>query len=179
MKIEKHFLENSIGVFTNYRNLAEKSFTQLNSDNDFHYQPDEESNSIAILIKHISGNMISRWTDFLTTDGEKSNRNRDEEFVDRNESKAKLMQMWNDGWSVFMNTLHSLKEDDLLKTVKIRSEEITVMQAITRQNAHYSYHIGQIVFLAKHLKNKEWNSLSIPRNKSDEYLKGTYLNNLK
>jgi hypothetical protein len=179
MTIEKHFLENSIGVFINYRNLAEKAFAQLESGEDFHYQPDEESNSIAILIKHMSGNMISRWTDFLTTDGEKPNRNRDGEFVDTKESREELLKIWNAGWKVFMDTLYSLKAEDLLKTVTIRGEGLTVMQALNRQTAHYSYHIGQIVYIAKHIKKSEWKTLSIPKNKSGEHLKGSYLDNLK
>lgn len=179
MSLEKHILENTIGVFANYRNLAERSFAQLSAEEDYHYQPDEESNSIAILIKHMSGNMISRWTDFLTTDGEKPNRNRDEEFVDRKESKEDLMKRWETGWKVFMDTLNTLKEDDLLKIVTIRGEELTVLQALNRQTAHYSYHIGQIVFLAKHIKNREWKSLSIPKNKSAAHSSGTYLDNLK
>jgi hypothetical protein len=179
MKLEKHFLENSIGVFINYRNLAEKAFAQLQSDKDFHYQPDDESNSIAILIKHMSGNMISRWTDFLTTDGEKPTRKRDEEFIEGSESREQLIKIWNEGWKVFLDTLNSLKEEDLLKTVTIRGEGLTVVQALNRQTAHYAYHIGQIVFLAKHIRNKEWKFLSIPKNKSDEHSKGTYKDNLK
>jgi hypothetical protein len=165
MKTEKHFLENSINVFKSYKELAENAFAQLDSDIDFHYEPDDESNSIAVLIKHMSGNMISRWTDFLTTDGEKPERNRDAEFIDFTESREELMKIWNAGWDVFMKTLNSLKEEDVLKTVTIRGEGMTAMKAITRQTAHYSYHIGQIVFLAKHIKNKDWRSLSIPKKK--------------
>ena len=179
MSFEKHFLENTIGVFNNYRALAEKSFAQLKDDKEFHYVPDAESNSIAILIKHMAGNMISRWTDFLTTDGEKPDRNRDGEFIEGTESQEELIKYWNKGWEVFMNTLHSLKEDDLMKTVSIRGEGLTAVQALSRQTAHYAYHIGQIVFLAKHIKNSEWNSLSIPKNKSAEHLKGSYLDNIK
>ncbi len=179
MSIEKHFLENTIGVFKNYRILAERSFEQLNTDADFHYRPDPESNSLAIIIKHMSGNMISRWTDFLTTDGEKPTRMRDAEFIDNNESLEQLMQQWNKGWDVFTNTLNSLTENDLFKTVTIRGEGLTVMQALTRQTAHYSYHIGQIVFLAKHIKSGDFKSLSIPKNKSAEHSKGTYLDGLK
>jgi hypothetical protein len=179
MNFEKHFLENTIGVFTNYRNLAEKSFAQLNNDKDFHYIPDAESNSIAVIIKHMSGNMISRWTDFLTTDGEKPTRNRDGEFVEGIETREQLIQIWNKGWGVFMKTLNSLKEEDVMKTVIIRGEGITVTQALNRQTAHYAYHVGQIVFLAKHIKNTEWKSLSIPKNKSAEHLKGSYLDNIK
>jgi hypothetical protein len=177
--IEKHLIENTIGVFNNYKILAEKSFAQLNSLAEYHYAPDAESNSIAVIIKHISGNMISRWTDFLTTDGEKPNRNRDDEFIDSKETVEQLMQRWKKGWEVFMNTLNSLTESDLMKTVTIRCECLTVMQALNRQIAHYAYHIGQIVYLAKHIRNANWQSLSNPKNKSNEHLKGTYLNNLK
>ncbi|HET6225485.1 MAG TPA: DUF1572 family protein [Bacteroidia bacterium] len=179
MTVEKHFLETTIGVFKNYKALAEKSFAQLDLESDFHFLLDEESNSIALLIKHISGNMISRWTDFLTTDGEKPNRNRDEEFIDRKETRAQLMEKWDTGWNVFFDTLNSLKEDDLLKKITIRQEELTVLQALTRQTAHYCYHIGQIVFLAKHLKGGNWKSLSIPKNQSAAHMKGTYLDNIK
>jgi hypothetical protein len=179
MNLEKHLLENTIGVFNNYRNLAERSFAQLKNESDFHYQPDSESNSIAVIMKHMAGNMISRWTNFLTTDGEKPDRNRDAEFIDQNESREQLMDQWNKGWKVFMDTLHSLKEDDLLKTVTIRGEGLTVLQALNRQTAHYAYHVGQIVFLAKHIRNANWESLSIPKNKSNDHLKGTYKENLK
>jgi hypothetical protein len=179
MNFEQHFLENTIGVFRNYRALAEKSFDQLENDKDFHYAPDGESNSIAVIIKHMSGNMISRWTDFLTTDGEKPNRNRDGEFIDGQETKAQLLELWNKGWKVFMDTLESLKAEDLMKTVTIRGEGLTVTQALNRQTAHYAYHVGQIVFLAKHIKNADWKSLSIPKNKSAEHLKGNYLGNIR
>lgn len=179
MNAEKHFLETTIGVFKNYKSLAEKSFAQLEQEKDFHFIPDEESNSLAVLIKHMSGNMISRWTDFLTTDGEKPNRNRDEEFMDRKETRQQLMEQWDTGWKVLFDTLNSLKEDDLLKKITIRQEPLTVLQALTRQTAHYSYHIGQIVFLAKHLKGGNWKSLSIPKNQSAAHMKGTYLDNIK
>jgi len=179
MSFEKHFLENSIGVFNNYRALAEKSFAQLKEDKEYHSLLDKESNSVAIIMKHMAGNMISRWTDFLTTDGEKPNRNRDGEFLEGKESKEELIRYWNKGWEVFMNTLNSLKEEDLMKTVTIRGEGLTVAQALNRQTAHYAYHIGQIVFLAKQIKSDDWNSLSIPKNKSAENMKGHYLNNIK
>jgi hypothetical protein len=179
MNLEKHFLENTIGVFTNYRNLAERSFAQLARSEHYHYTPDEESNSIAVIMKHMAGNMISRWTDFLTTDGEKPDRNRDGEFIDKSETPEELLAFWNKGWRVFMDTLHSLKEGDLLKSVTIRGEPLTVTQALNRQTAHYAYHVGQIVFLAKHIKNTDWKSLSIPKNKSAENMKGNYKENLK
>lgn len=179
MIFEKHFLENTIGVFNNYKTLAEKAFSQLNNNEDFHYQPDSESNSIAILIKHLSGNMISRWTDFLTTDGEKLTRKRDEEFIDTNETKYQLTELWNNGWQVFLDTVNSLNENDLMKTITIRGERLTVTQALNRQTAHYAYHIGQLVFLAKHIKNTKWKSLSIPKNNSSGYMKGSYPDNIK
>lgn len=177
--LEKHFLENTIGVFKNYKTLAEKTFSQLKNDEDFHYQTDSESNSIAVIIKHLSGNMISRWTNFLTTDGEKLTRNRDFEFVDDHQTREQLMESWNKGWKVFLDTLNSLNEDDLMKTITIRAEKLTVTQALNRQTAHYAYHIGQIVFLAKQIKNTEWKSLSIPKNKSAEFSKGFYQETIK
>ncbi len=177
--IEKHFLENAIGVFKSYKSLADKAMLQLSNDKEFHYAPDQESNSIAIIIKHISGNMISRWTDFLTTDGEKPNRNRDTEFIEGTETREQLIQIWEKGWNVFFNTLNSLTEKDLMKAVTIRGEGLTVIQALNRQTAHYAYHIGQIVFLAKHIKNTEFKSLSIPKNKSAEHSHGSYHEGLK
>ncbi len=179
MNFEKHFLENTIGVFKNYKTLAEKSFVQLSEDKDFHYTPDSESNSIAVIIKHLSGNMISRWTDFLTTDGEKPSRNRDSEFVDDTIIREQLMKLWDTGWKIFLDTFYSLNENDLMKFITIRGEKLTVTQALNRQTAHYAYHIGQIVFIAKHIKNSEWKSLSIPKNKSDEHSKSSYLDNIK
>lgn len=174
-----HFLETTIGVFKNYKSLAEKSFSQLKNDQEYHFRPDPESNSIATLIKHMSGNMISRWTDFLTTDGEKPFRNRDQEFISGDETAEQLMEKWNTGWKIFLDTLQSLTENDLMKTIIIRQEKLTVIQALTRQTAHYSYHVGQIVFLAKHLRSQNWKSLSIPKNQSLTHLKGTYLDNIK
>lgn len=179
MDVNAHFLENSIGVFTNYKKLGERSFDQLQQDADFHFQPDVETNSIAIIVQHLHGNMLSRWTDFLTTDGEKPTRMRDAEFEQHTASKAELLELWTEGWTVLMDTLQHLQASDMLKTVRIRGEELTVMQAILRQIAHYSYHIGQIVFIAKQLKSGQWKSLSIPRNKSAEHSTGTYLDNLK
>jgi hypothetical protein len=123
--------------------------------------------------------MISRWTDFLTTDGEKPNRKRDSEFIDTEQTRDQLMQQWDSGWKVFLDTLNSLNEGDLMKTITIRNEKLTVIQALNRQTAHYAYHIGQIIFLAKHCKNKEWKSLSIPKNKSTEHSKGSYLEAIK
>lgn len=174
MTAGSHFLENAIMVFKSQRALAERTFEQLN-DEELHYRPDPESNSIAVIIKHLSGNMISRWTDFLTTDGEKPNRDRDSEFEQENLSKAELLEKWNRGWQVLMDTLNSLKESDLLKTVHIRGEGLTVMQAILRQVSHYGYHTGQLVYIGKHIRSGAWKTLSIPKGRSSDHMKGNYL----
>ena len=151
-----------------YKELGDKTFTQLN-DWDFHYQANEEANSIAIIIRHMSGNMLSRWTNFLTEDGEKEWRQRDEEFAVVEETKQHLIERWEKGWDCFLTTLARLKKKDLKKTVTIRQEPLTVIDAINRQLAHYPYHIGQIVHTAKIIKGKNWKTLSIPRGGSDAY----------
>lgn len=161
----KHYLKNSISEFRKLKELGDKSFLQI-KDEDFFWSPDEESNSIAIIVRHLSGNMISRWTDFLTTDGEKENRKRDEEFEKVfYTDKDDVMSRWEKGWKRLFETLDSLNEDDLMKEVKIRKEPHTVVQAINRQLTHYGYHVGQIVFIAKHLEGSNWKSLSIPKKK--------------
>jgi len=142
---------------------AEKAIAQL-SDEDLHWQPEPESNSIAIVMKHIAGNMLSRWTDFLTTDGEKPNRNRDGEFVDEFKSRTELMAFWERGWSCTLSAIESLTPADMQKTVTIRSEPHSVPLAIVRQLAHYSTHVGQIVYIAKQRRGVEWKTLSIPKN---------------
>ena len=148
-----------------------KSFQGLksNSDLQFHEHPDEESNNVAIIVKHLAGNMLSRFTDFLTSDGEKSDRNRDSEFIDEFTSRKEIMDYWEKGWSCVLNILKSLDQNDLQKIVTIRNEEHTVLRAIHRQLTHYAYHCGQIVFLCKHLKQKEFKSLSIPRGESEKF----------
>lgn len=171
MNAGKHYLENSISEFKKLKQLGDKSFSQI-KDEDFFWSPDEESNSIAIIARHLSGNMLSRWTDFLTTDGEKENRNRDEEFerifyTDKDD----VLSRWEKGWKRLFQTLESLTEEDLVKEVKIRNELHTVIAAINRQLTHYGYHIGQIVYIAKHLEGTGWKSLSIPRGKSEEFNK--------
>ncbi|HLS36277.1 MAG TPA: DUF1572 family protein, partial [Bacillota bacterium] len=138
--------------------------------NDLTWRLNETSNNIAILVKHISGNMVSRWTDFLTSDGEKSYRRRDDEFIDDFTTKEEIINIWEQGWEVFLNTLDGLTEDNLLEEITIRAEKHTVIQAIERQMFHYSYHVGQIVFIAKQVKDEEWQTLSIPKGKSAEYL---------
>jgi len=139
-----------------YKGLAEKTFEQLN-ETEMHYTPGPESNSIAVIIQHMAGNMLSRWTNFLTEDGEKSWRNRDEEFETHPYSKEQLMKKWDDGWECFLTTLDSLSEADLSKKVSIREESLSVTDAINRQLAHYPYHIGQIVYLGRMLKKEDWN----------------------
>jgi len=164
-KIGKHYLENAVKEFKGIKALGDKAFAQI-KDEDFFWSPDEESNSIAIIVRHLHGNMISRWTDFLTTDGEKESRKRDEEFEKLfYTDKDDVISKWEKGWKKVLETVGSLKEDDLLKTVTIRNQPHTVIEAINRQLTHYSYHIGQIVFIAKHLMTDSWKSLSIPKAK--------------
>jgi len=166
--MQTEYLPNVISVFNQYRTLAKRTIFQLD-EADFFYKPDSESNSVAIIMRHMAGNMVSRWTDFLTTDGEKENRNRDLEFEQGDINMHELINYWEHGWQVFMNTLQSLNPDDLQKTIYIRKEPHSVMEAINRQLAHYSYHTGQIVFLAKHIKNADWKNLSIPKGKSQDF----------
>jgi hypothetical protein len=164
-----HYLEDSIASLRAYKKLAEKALDQL-SDEEFFITLDAEDNSVAVIMKHMAGNMFSRWTDFLTTDGEKPNRNRDMEFViEPTTSKDDLIDFWQRGWQCVFEALEPLRADDLGKKVLIRGEEHTVIQAINRQLMHYANHIGQIVFLAKHFRSAEWKSLSIPRNRSAEF----------
>lgn len=151
-----------------YKTIAEKAMEQLEDDQLF-YSANEDTNSISTIINHMSGNMLSRWTDFLTTDGEKEWRNRDAEFVESATTREALLKTWNTGWNCFFNTINDLKPEDLDKIIYIRNEGQTALDAINRQLAHYPYHIGQIVFYAKMLKTNEWNSLSIPKNKSTSY----------
>jgi Protein of unknown function (DUF1572) len=173
MKTTTNYILSATNIFKTYKELAEKAMAQI-SDEQLFRQPDAESNSVYLIVKHLHGNMLSRWTDFLTTDGEKEWRNRDVEFVDDvstslNMTKDDVMKFWEEGWKCLFDALTQLSENDLGKIVKIRSEEHSVMEAINRQVAHYSSHIGQIIFIAKMLKSDEWNSLSIPKNKSKEF----------
>ncbi|WP_336664796.1 DUF1572 domain-containing protein [Elizabethkingia meningoseptica] len=154
--------------FAYYKALAEKTFDQLTEEQLF-WQYNAESNSIAIIVKHLAGNMISRWTDIFTSDGEKEWRNRDAEFENDFHTKAELIEYWNKGWNVFLTTLESLTNDDLEKIIYIRNQGHTVMEAINRQLAHYPYHVGQIVYIGKMVCDENWKSLSIPRNASGSY----------
>jgi hypothetical protein len=166
--IEQLFLDSINKRFKEYKLLGEKTFEQLN-DEEMHMQPNNESNSIAIVIQHMNGNMLSRWTNFLTEDGEKEWRKRDEEFEQHQFSKQQLMDLWNAGWKVCLDSLESLTENDLSKTITIRSQPLNVVDAINRQLAHYGYHVGQIVYLGRWIRAGEWKSLSIPKNKSREF----------
>jgi hypothetical protein len=168
LKFTTSYLEDSLAVFRYYKNLAEKAMDQV-ADEHLFAVLDEEANSIATIVKHMTGNMRSRWTDFLTTDGEKPDRNRDSEFVDPPATRAALMADWENGWTRVFETLESLTDDDLARTVTIRGEAHSVMQAINRQLAHYPHHVGQIVLLAKHFASNHWQSLSVPRNRSAEF----------
>jgi hypothetical protein len=163
--IVKDYLSDSITSFRAYKKMADKAIAQVNDDELF-VTIDDESNSIAIVMKHMAGNMLSRWTDFLTTDGEKPTRNRDMEFVAESTDKNELIDYWERGWNALFTAVEPLQLDDFGKTVSIRGEEHTIVKAINRQLTHYAYHIGQIVFLAKHFRSSEWKSLSIPKNKS-------------
>ena len=160
--MENIFLQSAIKQFEYYKLLGEQTIAQLKEE-DFCWQYNAESNSIATIIKHLAGNMISRWTNFLTTDGEKEWRNREDEFENNIASKATLVVIWNKGWNCLFDALHSLNESDLQKEIFIRNQGHTVTEAINRQLAHYPYHVGQIVFIGKMINNEKWHSLSIPK----------------
>ncbi len=153
------YLETVTRNFKGLRSYAERALEQL-SDDQLHAAPDPHSNTIAILVKHLAGNMRSRWTDFLTTDGEKSDRNREQEFEKRLESREELMALWNEGWTRLLDTVASLKEEDLARDVTIGGETHSVVLALNRAVQHYAYHVGQILYLAKHLAGEKWNPLS-------------------
>jgi uncharacterized damage-inducible protein DinB len=170
LKFTTSYREDSIEVFRYYKKLAERAMEQV-KDEQLTAVLDSQMNSIAIIVKHMAGNMRSRWTDFLTTDGEKPDRNRDTEFVDAPVSRDAIQKTWEEGWQTLFNALSPLSEADLGRTVLIRGEPHSVMQAMNRQIAHYAYHCGQIVLLAKHFQADEWKSLSVPRGKSAEFNK--------
>jgi len=167
-KFSTSYTEDSLSLFHFYKKLGEGAMEQVTDDQLF-ARLDEEMNSIAIIVKHMAGNMRSRWTNFLTSDGEKPDRNRDTEFIDPPDTRPALMQVWNEGWQMVFKAVEPLSDSDLERKVTIRGESHSVMQAINRQIAHYAYHCGQIVFLAKHFKATDWKSLSVPRNKSSDF----------
>ena len=165
----KHYLEEARRQLRGHKRMGEGAMNQL-KDADFFVTLDAESNSIAILVKHLAGNMRSRFTDFLTSDGEKPDRFRDREFeMMAAPTRADVMKWWEEGWGCVFSALDALKPEDVMRTVPIRGEPHTVLQAVNRQIAHYAQHIGQMVFLAKHLRSSDWQTLSIPRGKSEEF----------
>lgn len=168
MKISNSYLESVKKQFLYYKTLGEKAMDQLEPE-QLLVSINGDTNSIATIVKHLSGNMLSRWTDFLTSDGEKEWRNRDAEFEETIKTKEELLTVWNKGWDCFFEALNGLKPEQLSNIIYIRNEGHTVIEAINRQLAHYPYHVGQIVFYAKMLKQSEWTSLSIPKNKSNSY----------
>ena len=168
MKATTSYLESVKKQFLYYKMLGEKAMEQLEAEQLF-VAVNEDTNSIAVIVKHLSGNMLSRWTDFLTSDGEKEIRNRDGEFENDLATKEDVLKVWNEGWNCLLEALDSLQPEQLSDIIYIRNEGHTVIEAINRQLAHYPYHIGQIVFYAKQLKKSDWNSLSIPKNKSNTY----------
>ena len=168
LKFTTSYVEDARSIFRQYKLLGERAILQV-SDDQLFASLDEESNSIAIIVKHITGNMRSRWTDFLTTDGEKPSRNRDSEFVDPPATREALMGEWEDGWACVFRAIEPLTDADLARTVTIRGEAHSVMQAINRQLAHYPMHVGQIILLAKHYAGGQWQTLSVARNKSAEF----------
>jgi hypothetical protein len=166
-----HYLEEARRQMRGQKRMGEGAMTQL-GDDEFFLTLDPESNSVAILVKHLAGNMRSRFTDFLMSDGEKPDRFRDREFeVSGTTTRAEVMRWWEEGWSCVLGAIETLKPEDVSRTVTIRGEPHTVLQAINRQIAHYAAHIGQIVFLAKHLRSSKWKTLTIPRGKSEEFKK--------
>lgn len=163
-------LKNTISVFDYYKTLGEKAMAQI-TDEALFQMPDEKSNSISVIVKHLHGNMLSRWTDFLTTDGEKEWRDRDSEFEETIETRDEVMKQWNEGWACVFSALNTLHPEDFDKTVYIRNMGQTVLEAIMRQMAHYAYHIGQIVYLARLFNEGDWKTLTIPKGGSATYNK--------
>jgi hypothetical protein len=166
--LDEHVLETIRSEYRRLRTLGDRALAQVDGDDAFHARLDDaESNSLAVIIRHLSGNMRSRWTDFLTSDGEKPDRQRDNEFdLARRETRAELLQAWHDGWTVTIAALDALSPSDLLRTITIRQEPLTVFEALARQLAHYAQHVGQILLLAKHQAGSRWQTLSIPRGQS-------------
>jgi len=162
------YMDDSLSLFRYYKKLGDRAMAQV-SDEQLFLQIDEEANSIAIVVKHVAGNMRSRWTDFLASDGEKPSRNRDSEFADPPATREALLNLWEEGWWCLFCALEPLTDADLARTITIRGEAHSVMQAVNRQLAHYPYHVGQIVLLARHFAKDKWESLSIPKSRSAEF----------
>lgn len=168
LKFTTSYIEDSLTLFRYYKKLGERAMEQVTDDQLFAVL-DDEANSIGIIVKHMAGNMRSRWTDFLTTDGEKPDRDRDTEFINPPATRKALLEVWEDGWTRVFLALEPLSDADLGRSVTIRGEAHSVMQAVNRQVAHYAHHVGQIVILAKHFAHDRWQSLSVPRNRSAEF----------
>jgi len=168
MNIAQIYLQVVQKRFNSVKEQGDKTLSQLDNE-QLHWAFNEESNSIAVIVKHVSGNMLSRWTDFLTTDGEKATRNRDDEFTDSLQTKEEIMTVWEKGWQVFLDALQGLSEADLNGFVTIRGEQHSVIDAIERQMAHYSQHVGQIVYIAKQVKGSQWQTISIPKGQSQSF----------
>lgn len=173
ISVNEEYLRSIKDIFGKFKAMGDKTFKQL-EEKDFHFSLDRESNSIAIIIQHISGNLLSRFTDFLTSDGEKPGRNRDMEFEEQQLSQTELIEQWNHSWKILLDTLNNLTNEDLIKTIYIRKEAHSVIEALNRSLNHTAYHIGQIVFIAKHIKGGAWKTLSIPKGKSGEFNKSMF-----
>ena len=167
-QIIENYLKDSLASFRNYKKMAERAMAQV-SDEEFFRALDAEANSIAVIVKHIAGNQVSRWTDFLTCDGEKEFRRRDTEFELIGDTRESLMEIWETGWQTLFSAIEPLTPDDFSRFITIRGEPHTIVEAINRQLTHYAYHVGQITFLAKHFRSTDWKTLSVPRNKSAEF----------
>jgi len=167
-KIIENYHADAIQSFRNYKKMAERAIEQI-SDEDFFALIDPEANSVALIVKHIAGNLHSRWRDFLTSDGEKADRHRDTEFELIGDSRESLMKFWETGWQTLFEAVEPLAVEDFSRTVPIRGEPHTIAEALNRQMTHYAYHVGQIVLLAKHFKSADWKTLSVPKNRSAEF----------
>jgi hypothetical protein len=168
--LSEHYIENALKEFRGMKALADKAVAQV-SDEEFFRAIDPESNSIAVIMKHMAGNMRSRWTDFLTSDGEKPDRHRDTEFELESKDRRAIEERWEEGWRIVFGAIEPLKTEDLMRTVTIRREPHTIVEAVNRQLTHYGEHVGQIIFLAKHLKSSAWRTLSVPRGMSEAFNK--------
>ncbi|MDQ6872916.1 MAG: DUF1572 domain-containing protein [Gemmatimonadota bacterium] len=166
-KLADAYLRNILRTYCTYKEMAEKAIDQVRSEEDLNRELDQNSNSIAIIVKHMSGNLRSRFRDFLTSDGEKPDRNRDSEFEsDKPASREQLLRWWNEAWKIALGSIEALSADDLERTVRIRGEELLVIEALNRSVTHAAYHVGQIVYLARHFASSDWKTLSIPKARS-------------
>lgn len=176
--MENNYLGSACKLFRYYKSLGDAVIDRV-EEHGMHWQYNDESNSIAVIIKHIAGNSLSRWTDFLTSDGEKEWRNRDDEFEDTELNKQELAKLWEQGWKCLFDAINPLAESDLSRIIYIRNEGHTVLEAINRQLAHLPYHVGQMVFVAKMIKGSDWQSMSIAKGESQLYNKGKFASDKK